>query len=108
MRLSEKLVRRLCAVWVWLLFTVCVATAQSVAVGYTELKLGGNNVAPAGSAIFSYRNAEGVLVWEAAVAAVRPIKRGRIFVDGGARTGLAIVNPQPAASIVNLSLRDSS
>ena len=51
-----------------------------MAVGYTELKPGGNNVAPAGSAMFSYRNAEGVLVSEAGVAAVRPIKRGRIFV----------------------------
>ncbi|HYR86524.1 MAG TPA: IPT/TIG domain-containing protein [Terriglobia bacterium] len=92
-----------------ILLTVSGARAQSVVVGYTELRPGGeSNAAPTASAVFSYRNSEGVLVSEAGVSAVRLLKRGRIFVGAGTRTGLAIVNPQSGTSRINLSLRDSA
>ena len=64
---------------------------------------------PVATALFGFTNSEGVLVWEAAVAAVEPISSGRIFVDQpGGRTALAILNPAENAVTASLILRDSS
>src|SRR5437762_1285713 len=109
MQSTRKLANRLSGIVLGMLLTGFSVCGQSVGVGYTQLTpVGGSNVAPAGSAVFSYRNSEGVLVSEAGVAAVRTMKRGRLFVGAGTRTGLAIVNPQTATSLINLSLRDSA
>lgn len=65
---------------------------------------------PTGTALFSFRNPQGVLIWEAGVEAVRPIRSGRIFVEqqGDTRTAFALVNPWPEAVTATLTLRDSS
>ena len=78
-------------------------------VGYTLVRLDTGSGLPVGTAVFSFTNGEGVLVTEAGVAAVEPIARGRIFVDeAGTRTGVALVNPEAAAQVVNLTLRDAA
>ena len=92
------------------LFMPSWAEAQDTAqVGYARLQFDGSSVVPTGSAVFSYRNPQGVLVTEAGVAAVEVLERGRIFVDqAGTRTGLALVNPQTQSSAISFTLRDSA
>ena len=64
---------------------------------------------PLAFALFSASDSQGVLLWEAAVGAVEPIQRGRIFVDQGeaTRTAVAIVNPSDHTLSVSFALRDS-
>ena len=50
-------------------------------VGYAILTADQGSALPVGTALFSSTNAQGVLLWEAGVAAVEPISSGRIFVD---------------------------
>ena len=63
---------------------------------------------PAGTALFSFVNTEGVLIWEAGIPAVKSTTRGRIFVDqrGKTSTGVAIANVLPFDTILTLVLRD--
>ncbi len=63
---------------------------ESLQVGYATMEaLNGGNL-PIGSALFSLRNSDGILVSEAGISAVEPIRSGRIFVDqAGNSTGLA-------------------
>ena len=78
-------------------------------VGYAVLTADEGSPVPVATALFGFTNSEGVLVWEAAVAAVEPISSGRIFVDQpGGRTALAILNPAENAVTASLILRDSS
>ncbi|MEE8348563.1 MAG: hypothetical protein V3R94_03265, partial [Acidobacteriota bacterium] len=79
-------------------------------VGYAILTADPGSNVPVGAALFSSTNTEGVLVWEAGVAAVEPISTGRIFVDqqGGSLTALALVNPSAQTVIVTLILRDTA
>ena len=63
---------------------------------------------PVATALFAFRNEEGVLVTEAGVAAVQPIRRGRIFVDGQIPTGLALANPSEKDLVASLTLRDGA
>ena len=63
---------------------------------------------PVATALFAFRNEEGVLVTEAGVAAVQPIRRGRIFVDGQIPTGLALANPSGNDLGASLTLRDGA
>ncbi len=63
---------------------------------------------PVATALFAFRNEEGVLVTEAGVAAVQPIGRGRIFVDGQIPTGLALANPSGNDLVASLTLRDAA
>ena len=77
--------------------------------GYSEVRLESGTGIPVATAVFSFRNGEGVLVTEAGVGAVAPIIRGRVFVDEvGTRTGVALVNPETASQVVNLTLRDTA
>ena len=63
-----------------------------------------------GTALFSSTTSQGVLVWEAGVAAVEPLSAGRIFVDqrDDGRTALALASPSQEGVIVTLILRDAS
>ena len=79
-------------------------------VGYAVLTQTAIGRIPIGTALFSATNAQGILVWEAGLAAVDPLSSGRIFVDqqGGSLTALALVNPSPQSVIVTLILRDAA
>ncbi len=80
---------------------------DTLQVGYSAVRLESGTRIPVGTAVFSYSNGSGVLVTEAGVGAVEPVARGRIFVDEvETRTGLALVNPEAASQLVNLTLRD--
>lgn len=83
--------------------------SQSGQVGYGVLDVGDQDAALQATALLSSRNDDGVLTWEAAVPAVEPLARGRIFVDRsrGARTALALTNPSDEEVEVDLTLRDS-
>ncbi|MDA2934593.1 hypothetical protein MYX82_09655 [Acidobacteria bacterium AH-259-D05] len=83
--------------------------AQDLKVGYAVITADAGSSVPVGTALFSFTNSEGVLVWEAGVAAVEPISSGRIFVDqqGGSLTALALVNPSPQTVGVTFILRNA-
>ena len=81
---------------------------DTLQVGYSVVRLESGTGIPAGTAVFSFTNGDGVLVTEAGVGAVEPVMRGRIFVDEvGTRTGVVLVNPEAASQVVNLTLRDA-
>ncbi len=63
---------------------------------------------PAGTALFSFVNTDGVLIWEAGIPAVKSTTKGRIFVDqrGKTGTGVAIANVLPFDTVLTLILRD--
>lgn len=87
-----------------------VRSHNGVEVGYAVLQAGEGSPLPFGTALFSSENSEGILVWEAAVAAVPPIARGRIFVEQGPGKGtaVALANPSDRSVEVHLTLRDQS
>ena len=72
---------------------VIVYSQDDLLIGYGIIRP--DEDAPVAVALFSGRNDDGVLLWEAAVGAVEPIQRGRIFLDqsDGTRTAFAIMNP---------------
>ncbi len=77
-----------------------------IQVGYAILAAQPGSLLPVGTALFSYRNSDDVLVAEAAVAAVRPAVSGRVFVQRrGTQTGIAFANPSEQAVDLELSLR---
>jgi sugar lactone lactonase YvrE len=77
--------------------------------GYTTLTPDSGSPAPAGAALFSYTNPDGVLVTQAGVGASALIQSGRILVDeAGSRTGIAMVNPSGEDASVAFSLRDDT
>lgn len=77
-------------------------------VGYSVITAKGSDV-PVGTALFSFTNSSGVLVWEAGVGAVEPIRSGKIFVDQvGTRTAVALVNPSSTTVSATFILRDAS
>ena len=88
---------------------IFVFSQTQLQVGYAVLTADEGSNVPAGTALFSSTNSEGVLMWEAGVAAVEPISSGRIFVDqqDGSRTALALVNPSQGTITVTLILRDA-
>ncbi|MEE8349050.1 MAG: hypothetical protein V3R94_05750, partial [Acidobacteriota bacterium] len=79
-------------------------------VGYAVISADPGRDLPVGTALFSSSDAQGVLVWEAGVAAVKPISSGRIFVEqqGNGKTALALVNPSATPLSVTLVLRNES
>lgn len=86
---------------------VTVHSQSLLQVGYGVLRAGPESALPVAAALFSFRNQEGVLVAEAGVAAVAPMRRGRIFVDASALTGLALANPSDFDLTIGLTLRDA-
>ncbi len=68
-----------------------VYSQETVGVGYTVIEAEEGTPLPIASALFQFRNQDGVLVSEAGIEGVDPIGRGRIFVDqGDTRTGVAL------------------
>lgn len=78
-------------------------------VGYAVLTAEEGSRIPVAAALFSLKQ-KGVLASEAGVGAVVPVRRGRIFFEGGGgiATGLAFANPSDQALEVSLTLRDAS
>ena len=59
---------------------------------FTKITPEAGTPAPAGAALFSYTNSDGILISQAGVEAAKPISSGRVFVDEvGTKTGLAMV-----------------
>ncbi len=86
-----------------------VARSQdtNLVVGYATIRAQEGSTTPVASALFTLRSG-GVLISEAAVAAVAPIRAGRIFVDReNNQTGVAWVNPSSTPVTLKLTLRDS-
>lgn len=91
-----------------LLIVSSVFSQNQPQVGYAVLRGDEGNPVPEATALFSYRNSDGILVAEAAVQAVSPLTRGRLFVDlDGTQTGVALVNPSDQTIDTSLILRDS-
>ena len=68
-----------------------------------------NDLPGAATALFGFRNGDGVLVSEAGVPASTLFRSGRIFVDQvGTRTALAMVNPGLGSASLTLVLRDEA
>ncbi len=84
---------RLSILLAFLLIVLTVDSQSDLQVGYATLVTEGEGDLPVASALFSFRNGEGILVAEAGVEAVAPIRRGRLFVDGSIPTGLALASP---------------
>jgi len=84
-----------------------VHSQSDLLVGYAAIERQADSTLPVATALFAFRNAEGVLVAEAGVEAVEPIRRGRIFVEASVPTGLALANPTHDAVTATLTLRDA-
>ena len=85
-----------------------VFSQTGIQVGYAFLAAGESETLPVGTALFSFTNSDGILVWEAGVEATVPISRGRIYVEQPecTRTALALVNAGESAAGVSFVLRD--
>ena len=89
--------------------SLSISAQDQLQVGYTVFTSSDDTQIPVGTALFSFRNSEGVLVSQAGVGATEPILRGRIFVDeAGTATGIAFVNPSLLPASVTLILRDAT
>ena len=102
---------RLLFVAIFVLSMVLIVHSQTpLQVGYAVITAAEGSSLPVTSALFSSTNAEGILIWEAGVAAVEPIPSGRIFVDQqeSTRTAIALVNPSAKSGSVTLTLRDNT
>jgi sugar lactone lactonase YvrE len=90
---------------------VCRGVSQSqLQVGYGVLTAAAGTSVPTATALFTYANGEGIVLWQAGVAAVEPLRSGRIFVDRtpGTRSAIALANPSSQAVTARLTLRDAS
>ncbi len=88
------------------LWALTVHSQGDLQVGYAVIEATPDSLVPVSTALFSLR-LNGVLVSEAGVAAVEPIRRGRLFVDATIPTGLALANPSGVEVAAVLTLRDS-
>jgi hypothetical protein len=76
-----------------LILALSLSAHAQVQVGYSVITSDAGSRAPAGTASFSFTNADGVLVSQAGVGASAPIRSGEIFVDeSGTKTSIALVN----------------
>jgi sugar lactone lactonase YvrE len=87
-----------------------VTPATSLTILHSNILFSAGSEVAGGTAIWGYRNPDGVLVSEAAVAAQRPIRNGRIYAETNtkARTGLAISNPNDVDVSVNFYFTDAN
>ncbi|MGI8785709.1 MAG: IPT/TIG domain-containing protein [Acidobacteriota bacterium] len=95
------------------LLPLCLALilAQSqIQVGYSVIVAEPGSSLPVATALFSFSDASGTLLWQAGVSAVEPIRSGRIFVDYqfNTRTAIALVNSSTLPVNATLVLRDSA
>lgn len=93
-----------------LIFVYSVHSQDPLQVGFGVFTVDGDDEIAVGTALFSQTNTEGVLIWEAGVAAVEPLSHGRIFVDQeqDTKTAIALANPGNDPVTVTLTLRDSA
>ena len=90
-------------------FSLGVRSEIELRTGYTLLTVDPGTPTPAGMALYTYTDSQGIIVSEAGVPATEPIFSGRIFVDqNSAETGVAIVNPNEHEASISLVLRDSA
>ena len=84
-------------------------TAESFRVGYGRIDADASSATPSGIAVFQFRDSEGVLISEAGVSAVEPVRSGRIFaeVNGPVNTGLAIANPNDEPATIDFYFTDT-
>lgn len=109
MRWSFRLWRLIWGLTIALPFVWLVSAQNSLQVGYTVLAADPGNSVPAAAALFSYSNAQDVLVSQAAAGAVVPMRTLSTFVDEeGARTGIALVNSSSRQATMALRLRGPS
>ncbi len=93
---------------------VAVAALQTrserrLQVAYAAVSVNAPAVFPVAAALFSYSNAQGVLVSQATAAAVEPIRAMSVFVDeDGTQTGVGLVNSSANQAAVTMTLRDAS
>jgi uncharacterized repeat protein (TIGR01451 family) len=82
---------------------------NSSTVGYARVQPNSQNTAPAGVAIFGFRQ-NGILVTEAGVPASQLIQSGRIYaeVNGPVNTGIAIANPNPTQATISFYFTNSN
>jgi hypothetical protein len=82
---------------------------SSVGVGYGVVQPVGGSTAPAGVAIFGYRE-NGVLVSEAGVPASSLMQAGRTFAEwnGPVNTGIALANPNPVPADISFYFTDAT
>ena len=90
--------------------TTSSGNAETLRVGYGRIRADAGSTPPSGIAIFQFRDSEGVLISEAGVPAVEPVREGRIFaeVNGPINTGLAIANPNDVPATIRFYFTDSS
>lgn len=93
-----------------LIATTLSVHASDLKIGFSEFIRQSSGLSPATSALFRLTNPEGILVSEAGVEAVSPIRRGRIFVQLGSsvQTGIALANSSEQTVSFRLTLRDES
>ena len=104
-------IRSLSSYAICILLAVFAAYSQAqLQVGYATLAADPGSLRPTGTALFTYTNDSGVVLWQAGVAAVEPIRSGRVFVErsGATRSALALVNPSDTAVSAKLVLRDDN
>ncbi len=90
-------------------FILFVSPAFSQQAGYGTLTASSGTSLPTASALFTYTENE-VVLWQAGVAAVEPIRSGRIFVDRtpGTQSAIALANPSDQAVTATFTVRDAS
>jgi spore coat protein CotH len=82
---------------------------DAAAIGYARVQPLQGRTAPAALSIFGFRQ-NGILLSEAAVPAVMPIRRGRTFVQISPtiKTGVAIANPNAQAAQISFYFTDAT
>ncbi len=104
-----RLRRPLLTVVMMSLATLATMAQDPLRVGYVVLRANPGAPLPVASALYSLRNPAGVLISEAGVGAVQPIRAGRILVDErDSLTGLALANPSDQSVTLDLTLRDAA
>ena len=98
------------SLWIAQSFSTFLYSQGQLEVGYAILERSGESALPVAAALFSLRSSDGVLIWEAGLAAVEPVAEGRIFVEqaNGVSSALALVNTAQHAVSAELVLRNQS
>lgn len=88
---------------------VSSGTSASLTTGFASVQMNGGSLAPAGLAIFGFRQ-NGILVTEAGVPASPLIQSGRVYaeINSSVNTGLAITNPSSQTATIPFYFTDSA
>lgn len=90
-------------------FSSTSAMPGAATVGYARIVPSRGSAAPAGSAVFTYRQ-NGILISEAAVPSAGLMRSGRIYMEanGSVNTGIAIANPNDVSTRIDYVFNDPS